>query len=84
MGEIQNMVETFVGNGFLAPRLYRMILNFCTIEFFPDIGFSIEELGYLLNNFAFNKNRKRGAPMYNLEFCIEDLEDLLVKLIVIR
>lgn len=42
--EIQNMVNTFVEHGFQDPRLYKMILNFCTIDTFPGIGFNMVEL----------------------------------------
>lgn len=54
LSKVQTMVNIFVENGFQSPRLYMMILNFCSIEFFHGIGFSINYFGTMLHGLAFN------------------------------
>lgn len=64
--EIQTMINTFVENGFLAPRLYRMVLNFCTTGFFLSICYSIEDLRILLQGLAFRHGEKCKASAYDI------------------
>lgn len=80
LSKIQTMVNIFVENGFQSPQLYKMILNFCSTEFFHGLRFSIEDFGTMLHGLAFNLGQLGHSPIlewfYNVLVIFETLNTL--------